>query len=107
MFVQEGKFDKEQADYLGKLVNSRLEGKPVQYVLGETEFFGLPFRVDERVLIPRPETELIVEAALRFLENRKQKRVLDLCTGSGCIAISIAKLEDVYKRQPLDWVENM
>lgn len=67
--------------------------KPIQYILGETEFYGLRFRVNENTLIPRPETEELVERIL--VESRKSKveglRILDIGTGSGCIAISLAK----------------
>ena len=67
----------------------RLEsGEPVQYVLGKTSFRGRDFKVDGRVLIPRPETEELVDLVLRNI--RRGSRVLDLCTGSGCIAWSLA-----------------
>ncbi len=68
----------------------RLNGEPLQYILGEWEFFGLPFSVGEGVLIPRPETEQLVELVLEHLKNRKNPQVLDLCAGSGCIGIAIA-----------------
>lgn len=80
------------AKALEPLIERRLAGEPLQYVLGEWEFYGLPFYVDETVLIPRPDTECLVEAALPLLsENRRD--VLDLCCGSGCIGIALA----VYK----------
>lgn len=67
--------------------------KPIQYILGETEFFGLSFEVNENTLIPRPETEELVELIL--VESRKLEeesiRILDIGTGSGCIAVSLAK----------------
>ncbi len=67
------------------------EGEPVQYVLGFAEFCGRRFRVSPAVLIPRPETELLVaEAVSQLLSRERQCRVLDLCTGSGCIAWSLA-----------------
>ena len=67
------------------------EGEPIQYVLGYAEFFGRKFKVNPAVLIPRPETELLVEEAVRVLRAVGPKpRVLDLCTGSGCIAWSVA-----------------
>lgn len=74
---------------LEAFVSARLDGKPLWYVLGSTSFYGSEFLVDERVLIPRPETELLVEQAIRTID--KGNKVLDLCTGSGCIAITIAK----------------
>jgi release factor glutamine methyltransferase len=63
--------------------------EPVQYILGHTEFYGRPFRVDYRVLIPRPETEMLVEWILQG-EQGKAPAVIDLGTGSGCIAVSLA-----------------
>lgn len=71
--------------------------KPIQYVLGETEFFGLPFKVSESVLIPRPETEELVDWIIKshseLVEEfaKKPMTILDIGTGSGCIAISLAK----------------
>jgi len=76
------------------LLKQRLKHKPVQYIIGETEFMGMPFRVNEHVLIPRPETELLVEHAVDWLRQRTEDRltVLDIGTGSGCIAVSIGAL---------------
>ncbi len=71
---------------------ARLEaGEPVQYVLGQADFFGLKFRVDSRVLIPRQETEELVALALQLLRDKPCPTVLDIGTGSGCIAITIQK----------------
>ncbi len=71
-----------------ELVRRRGEGEPTAYLVGRREFYGRPYRVDPRVLVPRPETELLVEAALAALPEGG--RALDLCTGSGCVAISLA-----------------
>lgn len=69
----------------------RQKGEPLQYILGEWEFYGMPFWVNDRVLIPRPDTEVLVEQAL-LLGLSAQHRILDLCTGSGCIGIVLHKL---------------
>lgn len=66
--------------------------KPIQYIIGETEFYGLEFKVNEHVLIPRPETEELVSWVVsEFNTKKKPLRILDIGTGSGCIAISLAK----------------
>lgn len=86
--------DAKQLAYWGAIVAELKKQKPIQYILGSTEFFGLNFSVDENTLIPRPETEELVEW---IIENTKYEiqntklRVLDIGTGSGCIAISLAK----------------
>lgn len=77
---------------LEALLARRLAGEPVQYVLGSAWLMGLEFLVDARVLIPRQDTEALCEAALGFLRGREGARVLDLCTGSGAIGLSIAQL---------------
>jgi len=73
-----------------KLVHQRTIGVPIAYLLGHQEFYGRRFRVDPAVLVPRPETELLVEVVLTALGARRGARILDLGTGSGCIAISLA-----------------
>ena len=74
------------------LLARRIAGEPVQYLLGSWEFYGFSFAVGEGVLIPRPETELLVEFAERLLAAHPAPVILDLCAGSGCIGLSIAKL---------------
>lgn len=78
-----------QAKRIKNMVDQRLLGKPLWYVVGDTEFYGLKINVDERVLIPRPETEILVEKALKKI--KLFDRVLDMCTGSGCIAVALKK----------------
>ncbi len=73
------------------LVARRAAGEPVAYVVGEREFWGLPLRVTPAVLIPRPETEMLVERALAMVPERSPLAVLDLGTGSGAVAIAIAR----------------
>ncbi len=72
------------------LLVRRLRHEPVQYILGETEWYGLRVKCDRRALIPRPETELIVERALELIKDIPSPRVTDIGTGTGCIAIAIA-----------------
>lgn len=74
---------------IDKVVEERLVGKPLWYCIGDTDFYGYTIKVDKRVLIPRPETEILVEKALKCIN--KEHKVLDLCTGSGAIAIAIKK----------------
>lgn len=81
---------KEELATYRALIQRRLAGEPTQYVIGHKEFYGRRFAVDARVLVPRPETELLVEAALRAVPKDAPARVLDLCTGSGCVAVTIA-----------------
>ncbi len=79
----------ERAAYRA-LIERRSSGEPTQYLTGVKEFYNRRFQVDPRVLIPRPETELLVEAVLRSVAQDSPSRVLDLCTGSGCIAVTVA-----------------
>ncbi|MES2161320.1 MAG: peptide chain release factor N(5)-glutamine methyltransferase [Pseudomonadota bacterium] len=80
--------DAEQAARFAALVQRRVAGEPVAYIVGQREFFGLPFEVNGAVLIPRPDTELLVELTLDRLPQ--QGRVLDMGTGSGAIAVALA-----------------
>lgn len=83
----------EVAAQYREFVQQVADGKPVSYITHSKEFFGLDFYIDERVLIPRPETEMLVEKTLELAKGlgRDSIRILDLGTGSGCIGISIAK----------------
>ena len=78
----------EESKRVSMCLHRRIQGEPVAYIVGEREFFGLPFQVTPDVLIPRPETELLVELGLERLP--KNGNVLDLGTGSGAVAIAIA-----------------
>jgi release factor glutamine methyltransferase len=73
-----------------ELVERRFLGEPIQYITGETEFYGLPFRITSDVLIPRPETEHLVEKAVNLAANFPTPRILDVGTGSGAIAVALA-----------------
>jgi len=84
--------DKGELAAYRSLHTRRRAGEPVAYLLGVREFYGRLFRVDKRVLVPRPDTETLVEVALaRTRHVSLSARVLDLCTGSGCVAISLAR----------------
>ena len=76
------------------MLDRRLNHEPLQYILGEWEFYGLPFKVGEGVLIPRPDTETTVETAVQLIKGKQNPTVFDLCAGSGCIGITLARLTD-------------
>ncbi len=83
--------DRAAEDRYQFLIQQREKRIPLQHITGEVEFMGLSFSVDQNVLIPRQDTEILVELALPVVKGR---RVLDVCTGSGCIAIALQKLGD-------------
>ena len=80
----------EQENVLRDMCERRCEGAPLQYLLGEWEFYGLPFAVGRGVLVPRPETELLVDVALELMQGLPDPEVLDVCSGSGCVAIAVS-----------------
>lgn len=84
----------EEEEKLNSLVEERLKGKPLQYVIGETEFYGLRFKVDSRALIPRPETEILVSKIIEYFKKEKREsdylKIIDIGTGTGNIAIALA-----------------
>ncbi|MBQ3045798.1 MAG: peptide chain release factor N(5)-glutamine methyltransferase [Clostridia bacterium] len=80
----------KSAEFIDK-IQKRASGVPVQYVVGSWDFYGESFAVGEGVLIPRPETELLVDFALDYLKDKKEPVVVDLCAGSGCIGLTVAK----------------
>lgn len=85
------------------LIRRRRGGEPVAYVLGQREFYGLNFKVAADVLIPRPDTETLVEVALeRTSERSLYGRLLDLCTGSGCVAVAFANRRPTWKVTGVD-----
>ena len=78
-----------ESKQIEEIVKQRLTGRPLWYIIGDVDFCGCKIKVDERVLIPRPETEELAEIAVKTVEEGD--KVLDMCTGSGCLAIAIAK----------------
>ncbi len=87
-------FEEKKWDFLAEILNKLSKNEPIQYILGHTEFYGMPFRVDKNVLIPRPETEELVDFIIKkHQKNAKNEalNILDIGTGSGCIIISLAK----------------
>ena len=81
---------KDQQTRIQEILDKRCRHIPLQYLTGETEFWSLPFFVNRSVLIPRPETEILVEETLSRLDGTKKPRIIDVGTGSGCIAVSLA-----------------
>lgn len=79
----------DAADYCA-LADRRVCGEPLQYLIGSWDFYGREFYVGKGVLIPRPETEMLVDFALDYLKDRKNPVVLDLCAGTGCIGLTVA-----------------
>jgi len=80
----------EQEEGFWHLIQRRLSGEPTAYIIGHREFYGFDFYIDRRVLIPRPETELLVETALKLAQTRTIAAIADIGTGCGAIAISLA-----------------
>lgn len=103
--IDENTFYAKRRDYLfdskiqeiKKFIDIRLSGVPIQHITGKWEFYGLDFKVTEDTLIPRADTETLVDAALAFVNSKNKARVLDLCCGTGCIGIAIAR----FSRNPI------
>lgn len=94
--------DISKLDKLNEYVKKRLGHMPIQYILNKAYFCGLPFYVNENVLIPRFDTEVLVEEVLKISKKDKSKRILDICTGSGAIAIALKKLGGFERVDALD-----
>jgi len=86
--------DESKLDELERMAERRLSGEPLQYIIGEWEFFGYRFKVGKGVLIPRDDTEVLLRACLDILASKPAARVLDLCSGSGALAVAISKERD-------------
>ena len=94
--------DIKKLDIIESYVAKRLENMPIQYILNKAYFCGLPFFVNENVLIPRFDTEVLVEEVLKLADGDKSKKILDMCTGSGAIAIALKSLGGFEKVDALD-----
>ncbi len=88
-------FPEDKRELLAAAVERRRSGEPLQYILGEWDFMGLTFAVRRGTLIPRQDTETLCEHALELIAQRNYKTVLDMCCGTGCIGLSLAKLSGV------------
>lgn len=91
IFLNDVQLDDTDFEKIKNAVIRRKNGEPLQYILGKWDFYDLTFNVGEGVLIPRPETEMLVDFALDKLKNIENPVVYDLCSGSGCIGLTIAK----------------
>ena len=96
------RIEKKKFKKYKKLLNKRKNREPIAYILKKKEFWKLDFYVDQSVLIPRPETEIIVEEVLKFYNYNSSKNFLDIGTGTGCIAISILKERPKCKATAID-----
>ena len=96
------KLSTKHLDYLNSALNKLKKHQPIQYIIGETEFYGLSFKVSNAVLIPRPETEELVDWILEDFKNTPAIKILDIGTGSGCIPISLAKHLPTSKVSAID-----
>ena len=86
--------EEEKAEEYRKLIVLRAGHIPLQHITHQAYFMGFEFYVDENVLVPRQDTETLVEKALEILENQEKPRILDMCTGSGCILLSLLAMKE-------------
>ena len=87
----ENKVSAPDLNTLKGYIKRRLRNEPSQYILGKSNFYGRNFYVDNNVLIPRPETEILINACIEFLSMKDNSEIIDIGTGSGCIGITLAK----------------
>lgn len=99
---KDAEVETEAVEAYEKAIMRRSKGEPVQYITNEENFMGLSFYVDERVLIPRDETELLVSRVLELIETKNSKVIMDIGVGSGAICVSLAKLGDLEKVYGID-----
>ena len=89
--------------YFRSIVKRLLNNEPLQYIFGDTEFYGLIIKCDKRALIPRPETEELVDWVVADLKQKQVEKILDLCTGSGCIALALKSQFSKAKIHAVDY----
>ncbi|MBO4385343.1 MAG: peptide chain release factor N(5)-glutamine methyltransferase [Clostridia bacterium] len=94
--ISDGEIGADTLSAIDRAVERRLSREPIQYVLGEWSFMGLDFFTAPDALIPRQDTETLAEEAVRLIRGRGYKSLLDICTGTGCIAVSLNKLTGIY-----------
>ena len=94
LLIMDEEVDERLVEIFNDNLDKLIKGIPVQYLVNNQSFYGMDFYVDSRVLIPQPDTECLVEEGLEFVKGKENIKVLDLCTGSGAIAIAIAKNSD-------------
>ena len=90
LYLQKNELSEEQCELFQDWISRRIKGEPAQYIAGWTEFYGHRFNVNKSVLIPRAETERLVDVAIYTLQELEKHQIVDIGTGSGCIAISVA-----------------
>ena len=98
----EKKINYKKFEKYKKLIQRRIRNEPVAYILKKKEFWKNTFFINKDVLIPRPETELIVEETLKIIDHKKSKRILDVGTGSGCLIISLIKERPMISGKAID-----
>ena len=93
---------KNQFDYFKKLIDQRSKGRPIAYIVGKKEFWKYEFNINSHVLIPRPDSELIIDQALKVTKNKSKLNILDIGVGSGCILLSILKDQKTFYGTGID-----
>ena len=94
--------DKKYYEYYKELISNRIKGKPIAYIIGKKQFWNYEFDLNDKVLIPRPDTELIVEQVLNIYKNKSNINLLEIGIGSGCIILSILKEKKYFLGKGID-----
>ena len=102
--ILNSKYDVNEIDYFyfQELINERLKGKPIAHITGKKYFWKYEFEINDKVLIPRPDTEIIIEQVLKIYKNKNKINFLDIGSGSGCILLSILKERKDFKATGVD-----